>query len=88
MGMSIDEAKTLEHFLCSDCSSEDETKRPLNSFHVSPPDEAKVKTLYTHLVNFYMILLVISASIVSQVSQQTVVVCDRKGELFALCSHV
>ncbi|XP_010323856.1 chromatin remodeling protein EBS-like isoform X2 [Solanum lycopersicum] len=44
MGMSIDEAKTLEHFLCSDCSSEDETKRPLNSFHVSPPDEAKVES--------------------------------------------
>ncbi|XP_015169187.1 BAH and coiled-coil domain-containing protein 1-like isoform X4 [Solanum tuberosum] len=42
MGMTIDEAKKLEHFLCSDCSSEDETKRPLNSFHVSPPDEAKV----------------------------------------------
>ncbi|CAN4109902.1 unnamed protein product [Withania somnifera] len=41
MGMTIEEAKKLEHFLCSDCSSEDDTKRPLNSFHVSPPDEPK-----------------------------------------------
>ncbi|XP_049352436.1 chromatin remodeling protein EBS-like isoform X1 [Solanum verrucosum] len=36
MGMTIEEAKKLDPFLCSDCSSEDDAKRPLNSFHVEP----------------------------------------------------
>ncbi|XP_022852485.1 chromatin remodeling protein EBS-like [Olea europaea var. sylvestris] len=36
MGMTIEEAKKLEHFLCSDCSSEDDSRRSLNSFPVSP----------------------------------------------------
>ncbi|XP_019159258.1 PREDICTED: chromatin remodeling protein EBS-like [Ipomoea nil] len=44
MGMTIDEAKKLEHFLCSECSAEDEAKRPLNSFHVPPAVEPKVET--------------------------------------------
>ncbi|CAH9054419.1 unnamed protein product [Cuscuta epithymum] len=39
MGMSIDEAKKLEHFLCSDCSAQDEADRPLNSFHARPAAE-------------------------------------------------
>lgn len=41
MGMTIDEAKKLDPFLCSDCSSEDDAKRPLNSFHVEPKVELK-----------------------------------------------
>lgn len=41
MGMTIEEAKKLDPFLCSDCSSEDDDKQPLNSFHVEP----KVKNL-------------------------------------------
>ncbi|KAL6535921.1 hypothetical protein OROMI_019817 [Orobanche minor] len=45
MGMAIEEAKKLERFLCSDCSSDDETKRSMNSFPVSSPasPEAKVE---------------------------------------------
>lgn len=43
MGMTIEEAKKLEHFLCSDCSSDDDTKRSLNSFPVSPSLETKVR---------------------------------------------
>ncbi|XP_074270143.1 chromatin remodeling protein EBS-like [Silene latifolia] len=34
MGMSIEEAKKLDHFLCSDCVAEDEPKRGSNSFSV------------------------------------------------------
>uniref|UniRef100_A0A9I9ELV6 Thioredoxin domain-containing protein n=1 Tax=Cucumis melo TaxID=3656 RepID=A0A9I9ELV6_CUCME len=42
MGMTIEEAKKLDHFLCSDCSSENEAKRSLNAFSVSPSGEAKI----------------------------------------------
>ena len=44
MGMTIEEAKKLDQFLCSDCSSDDDTKRSLNSFPVSPAAETKVRT--------------------------------------------
>lgn len=43
MGMTIEEAKKLDHFLCSDCSSDDDAKRSLNSFPVSTTDEGKVR---------------------------------------------
>ncbi|XP_047269032.1 chromatin remodeling protein EBS isoform X2 [Capsicum annuum] len=36
MSMTIEEAKKLDPFLCSLCSSKDADKRPLNSFHVEP----------------------------------------------------
>ena len=45
MGMTIEEAKKLDHFLCSDCSSDDDAKRSLNAFPVSPSVETKVRTL-------------------------------------------
>jgi hypothetical protein len=45
MGMTIEEAKKLENFLCSECSSDDDAKRSLNAFPVSPSVEAKVRTL-------------------------------------------
>lgn len=45
MGMTIEEAKKLDHFLCSDCSSDDDPKRSLNAFSVSPSVEAKVRML-------------------------------------------
>ncbi|KAF5186271.1 PHD finger family protein / bromo-adjacent-like protein, partial [Thalictrum thalictroides] len=44
MRMSIEEAKKLEHFSCSDCSSNDEVKRSLNSFAVSPSAGPKVES--------------------------------------------
>jgi hypothetical protein len=49
MGMTIEEAKKLEHFLCSECSSDDDAKRSLNAFPVSPSVEAKVRTLASSL---------------------------------------
>ncbi|KAG6416990.1 hypothetical protein SASPL_124431 [Salvia splendens] len=42
MGMAIEEAKKLDHFLCSDCSSDNDAKRSLNSSLVSSDDEGKV----------------------------------------------
>ncbi|OMO84776.1 hypothetical protein COLO4_21858 [Corchorus olitorius] len=41
MGMTIEEAKKLDHFLCTDCSAEDDAKRSMNAFPVSPSLEAK-----------------------------------------------
>lgn len=49
MSMSIEEAKKLDHFLCSDCSSDDDAKRSLNSFPVSTTDEGKVRDASTIL---------------------------------------
>ncbi|KAK8569874.1 hypothetical protein V6N13_002586 [Hibiscus sabdariffa] len=43
MDMTIEEAKRLDQFLCSDCTSEDDAKRSLNTFSVSPSLEAKVE---------------------------------------------
>lgn len=43
MGMTIEEAKKLEHFLCSDCSSDDDAKKALHTFPVSPSLEVKVE---------------------------------------------
>ncbi|KAG6406252.1 hypothetical protein SASPL_133851 [Salvia splendens] len=48
MGMAIEEAKKLDHFLCSDCSSDDDAKRSLNSFPVSPADEGKFNLATLH----------------------------------------
>ncbi|KAI3847776.1 hypothetical protein MKW98_026266 [Papaver atlanticum] len=43
MGMTIEQAKKLERFLCSDCSSEDEVKRSPSKFPVSPSAETKAE---------------------------------------------
>ncbi|KAI3894266.1 hypothetical protein MKW92_028656 [Papaver armeniacum] len=43
MGMTIEQAKKLERFLCADCSSEDEVKRSPNKFPVSPSAETKAE---------------------------------------------
>jgi len=53
MGMTIEEAKKLDHFLCSDCSSENEAKRSLNAFPVSPSAEAKVRDVNSTLYMRY-----------------------------------
>ncbi|MQL93967.1 hypothetical protein Taro_026603, partial [Colocasia esculenta] len=41
MGMTIEQAKKLDHFLCSDCDSEDVSKRSQNTSPVSPLSEPK-----------------------------------------------
>ncbi|KAK9151588.1 hypothetical protein Syun_009897 [Stephania yunnanensis] len=41
MGTSIEEAKKLENFVCSDCSSDDDAKKAAKSFPVSPSIKPK-----------------------------------------------
>lgn len=45
MGMTIEEAKKLDHFLCSDCVAEVDPKKESNSFSVSPLADVKVDSL-------------------------------------------
>lgn len=42
MGMTIEEAKKLDHFLCSDCVAEDDPKKGGSTFSSSPMDVRKV----------------------------------------------
>ncbi|OIW08228.1 hypothetical protein TanjilG_15189 [Lupinus angustifolius] len=42
MGMTIEEAKKLEHFVCSECSSSDDLKKPQVTFSASPGADGKV----------------------------------------------
>lgn len=55
MGMTIEQAKKLDQFLCSECSFDDDVKRSQNSFPVSPHAEPKVRML----INIYFVSFVI-----------------------------
>ena len=41
--MTIEEAKKLDHFVCAECSSDDDVKKSLNGFAASPADDVKVR---------------------------------------------
>ncbi|EEC84527.1 hypothetical protein OsI_31247 [Oryza sativa Indica Group] len=41
MGMTIEQAKILDHFLCADCVKENGTKRPSNSYPASSNSDSK-----------------------------------------------
>ncbi|KAL5132507.1 Chromatin remodeling protein EBS [Glycine soja] len=43
VGMTIEEAKKLDHFVCSECSSDDDMKKPQATFPVSPGSDGKVR---------------------------------------------
>ena len=43
--MTIEEAKKLDHFLCSDCVSEEDPKKAGNTFSASPMADGKVQCL-------------------------------------------
>nr|GEZ22426.1 chromatin remodeling protein EBS-like [Tanacetum cinerariifolium] len=43
MGMTIEEAKKLELFMCAECTSDDDTKRPLDAIPESPSSDGTVK---------------------------------------------
>jgi len=45
--MTIEEAKKLDHFVCSECSSDDDMKKPQATFSASPGADGKV-TSYFH----------------------------------------
>ncbi|THU54595.1 hypothetical protein C4D60_Mb10t26770 [Musa balbisiana] len=42
MGMTIEQAKKLDHFLCSDCDSQNDAERSMNGFPASPSSEPKL----------------------------------------------
>jgi hypothetical protein len=42
MGMTIEQAKKLEHFVCADCVKENGSKRLSNAYGTSPNSEPKV----------------------------------------------
>ena len=42
VGMTIEEAKKLDRFMCSECSSDDDVKKPQTVFSDSPGADAKV----------------------------------------------
>nr|GEW86275.1 chromatin remodeling protein EBS-like [Tanacetum cinerariifolium] len=42
MGMTIEEAKKLELFMCAECASDDDAKRPLDAIPVSPSSDGTV----------------------------------------------
>lgn len=54
VGMTIEDAKKLDHFVCSECSSDD-TKRPHNGFSSSPEADGKVRCSYLqfHIIENY-----------------------------------
>ncbi|URD93588.1 BAH [Musa troglodytarum] len=43
MGMTIEQAKKLDHFLCSDCDTENDASRSINGFPASPVSEPKAE---------------------------------------------
>ena len=61
MGMTIEEAKKLDHFLCSDCASEEDPKKASNTFSASPLADGKVMFLAdfvikgTDMLSFFFI---------------------------------
>jgi hypothetical protein len=47
MGMTIEQAKKIDHYMCSDCVKENGAKRPSNSYPVSPNSDAKVSAFFS-----------------------------------------
>lgn len=43
--ISNEVAKKLEHYICSECSADEDVKKPQNSVSASPADDAKVRYL-------------------------------------------
>ncbi|CAF2130662.1 unnamed protein product [Brassica napus] len=41
--MTIEEAEKLDHFVCAECSSDDDVKKSQNGFAASPADDVKVR---------------------------------------------
>ncbi|URE44334.1 BAH [Musa troglodytarum] len=54
MGMTIEQAKKLDHFLCSDCDSENDAERSMNGFPASPSSEPKVMIIL-HICPYFLI---------------------------------
>jgi len=48
--MTIEEAKKLDHFVCSECSSDDDMKKPQATFSASPGADGKVISCIQHQI--------------------------------------
>jgi len=50
--MTIEEAKKLDHFVCSECSSDDDMniKKPQATFSASPVADGKVNSIIQHQI--------------------------------------
>jgi hypothetical protein len=46
MGMTIEQAKKIDHYMCSDCVKENGAKRLSHSYPVSPNSDAKVSAFF------------------------------------------
>lgn len=46
VGMTIEEAKKLDHFVCAECSSDDDVKKSQNGFSASPADDVVKVSLF------------------------------------------
>jgi hypothetical protein len=51
--MTIEEAKKLDHFMCSECASDDDVKRSQNGFSASSLAEVKAR-LFSILFPFFL----------------------------------
>lgn len=61
--MTIEEAKKLDHFVCAECSSDDDVKKSQNGFTASPADDAKVRfSLFSHLLCYITLISLASAA--------------------------
>ncbi|KAK7405856.1 hypothetical protein VNO78_07466 [Psophocarpus tetragonolobus] len=52
VGMTIEEAKKLDHFVCSECSSDDDIKKPQATFSASPGADGKAISNCVSFVSF------------------------------------
>jgi len=43
MGMTIEQAKKIDHYMCSDCAKENGAKRTSNSYLVPPNSDSKIE---------------------------------------------
>ncbi|KAL0699161.1 hypothetical protein Bca4012_055283 [Brassica carinata] len=67
VGMTIEEAKLLDHFACAECSSDDDVKKSQNGFTASPADDVKF-----YLQN-YLTVKVISSPFCGTKAQEKII---------------
>ncbi|XP_073220038.1 chromatin remodeling protein EBS-like isoform X2 [Cicer arietinum] len=46
VGVTIEEAKKLDHFMCAECSSDDDIKKPQTTFSSSPGSDSKGEEIH------------------------------------------
>ncbi|OMO76899.1 hypothetical protein CCACVL1_15358 [Corchorus capsularis] len=85
VGVTIEETKKLDHFMCSECS-EDDVKRSQNGFHASPVSDTKGTALMAALR--YAILLLVASLIASFAEERAIYLVLMEGEAVAFHSNI